>query len=473
MDIKSLVLTQKYLDKYITINGWINNSRIQSNIVFISITDGGCQKCLQIVINLDREENDSGKDWKDSEKDKKQSMKLQQITKGVSIKAYGILIKSPAKGQLYELQMNLDDLEILGEVNAKEYPFAKKRHTLEHVRKFPHLRVRTNTISMVSRIRNTCSFATHQFFQEKGFINVQTPIITSNDCEGAGEAFVISNSKDSNGNSTSFFNKLCYLTVSGQLQAESYALGLSKVYTFGPTFRAEKSNTSRHLSEFWMVEPEICFISFEELMQLSEDYIKFCLEKVFDKNADDLDFINKFVSKGHKDKLHSILTTKFKRISYTEAVDILINDYNKKKPEYSEIKEWGEDLNSEQEKYLTSKFGTTVVYNYPKKIKSFYMKSNDDDELQTVQAMDILVPDIGELIGGSMREDDYDKLSLNMDERGINKDSLSWYLDLRKYGTAPHGGFGLGFERLIMLITGISNIRDSIPYPRYPKNCQC
>lgn len=265
-----------------------------------------------------------------------------------------------------------------------------------------------------------------------------------------------------------FFKKKAFLTVSGQLQAESYAIGLSKVYTFGPTFRAENSNTSRHLAEFWMVEPEAAFITFDNLMTLAENYIKYCIKKVLKKNSDDIKFIDKFIKKDQENFLEKLVENKFNRISYTEAIDILKNDYNKNSL-YDKIENWGCDLNSEQEKYITQKYGPTIIYNYPKKIKSFYMKPNEDNK--TVQAMDILVPGIGEIIGGSMREESYKKLLENMKEKNINPDNLSWYLDLREFGTAPHGGFGLGFERLIMLITGLVNIKDCIPFPRYPGNC--
>ena len=354
----------------------------------------------------------------------------------------------------------------------------KKRHSLEFIREHPHLKVRTNIGAIVARIRNTCSFATHEFFQKKDFIYVHTPLITSNDCEGAGETFTITTTHPVNKNvilkedlntfKNDFFGKQAFLTVSGQLQVESYAMGLKNVYSFGPTFRAEKSNTSRHLAEFWMIEPEACFITFEELMILSESYLKFCINRVLEKNCDDLNLLNKFISKGIKNSLETIVKNKFKRLSYTEAIDYLQKHYTNK-VEY-ELPKWGDDLNSEQEKYLTSLFGPTILYNYPKEIKSFYMKINPDGK--TVQAMDIIVPGIGEIIGGSMREDKYEILKDVMVTKGLLKNGhLNWYLDLRKYGSCPHGGFGLGFERLIMLVTGLKNIKDCIPFPRYPKHC--
>lgn len=453
-----------------TINGWIVTARVQSHIAFISVNDGSCQRSIQIVMDL---KEDIGEE---------QKLKLKTLTKGVCITINGEIVESPAKGQFCELHCKVEDLNILGEVDPGEYPLSKKKHSLEYIRSFPHLRVRTNTFGMVARVRNTCTLATHEFFQKNGFINVHAPIITSNDCEGAGETFTITNSlkdniseipiiKDSNGKidyEKDFFGKKAFLTVSSQLQGESYAMGLSRIYIFGPTFRAENSFTSRHLSEFWMIEPEAAFISFKELMDLAEEYIKYCIHRVLNDNMDDIDFINKRILKGHKKTLEDIYSKDFKRISYTEAIEVLQQDYTKKSP-YEKVEEWGCDLHSDQEKYLTSKFGPTIVYNYPKKIKSFYMKENEDGK--TVQAMDVLVPGIGELIGGSMREENYDKLLYTMNEKGVNPESLSWYLDLRKYGSAPHGGFGLGFERLIMLISGLTNIRDCIPFPRYPKHC--
>jgi len=465
MNIKEIFTSNDYLGLTCEIKGWITTSRVQSNLAFIYINDGSCLTSLQIVIEFDDDIDTDNKN------------KLKELSKSVCISVYGEITKSPAKEQLFELKTDLDNLKIIGTVNPDHFPLAKKAHGLDYVRKYPHLRVRTNTFGMLARIRNTCSFATHTYFQNLKYINVHTPIITSNDCEGAGETFTVTNIdtrindmiKNNKINyKNDFFEKKAFLTVSGQLHAESYAIGLSKVYTFGPTFRAENSNTSRHLAEFWMVEPEAAFISFDELMNLAENYIKFCIKKVLEDNIDDLEFIDKYIYKGKKEFLENLIESSFKKISYTEVVEILINDYDDKS-KFDKIEKWGDDLNSSQEKYITSKYGPTIVYDYPKEIKSFYMKVNKDGK--TVQAMDILVPEIGEIIGGSMREENYENLVEVIKNKNINEDNLSWYLDLRRFGSAPHGGFGLGFERLIMLITGLSNIKDCIPFPRYPTSC--
>ena len=471
MNIKLIIgNAEEYIDnKPIKICGWVNNSRIQSNIGFISLNDGSCHTSIQVVFDINESEKEEYDDL------------LSNITKGASLEIIGNLKSSPAKGQKYELKTELHNILLHGKVDVSTYPISKKKHSMEFIRQYPHLRVKTNTFGTVARIRNTCSIATHKFFQSKNFLYVHTPIITSNDCEGAGETFTVTNilddkvsnipikkNSDSIDIQNDFFSKRAHLTVSGQLHVESYAMGLSNVYTFGPTFRAEKSTGSRHLAEFWMIEPEISFCTFEELLCLAEDYIKFCISEVLEQNNDDINFINKFILKGHRETLENIAKSKFKRITYTEAVNILQKDFTKKS-KYPKMEKWGDDLSSEQEKYLTYKFGPTIVYDYPKEIKSFYMKINEDGK--TVQAMDILVPGIGELIGGSMREDDYEKLLNIITKNGLEVEKLSWYLDLRKYGSAPHGGFGLGFERLIMLITGLSNIKDCIPFPRYPGHC--
>ena len=460
------ILKNGKVDSEYNVYGWINTNRNQKKLVFISLNDGSTVNNLQIVIGLSDIEQQNYKEF------------LMNLTKSVSLHVYGKLILSPAKGQRVEMCCKITDIKILGKVDTKTYPMSKKRHSLEFIREHPHLKVRTNIGAIVARIRNTCSFATHEFFQKKDFIYVHTPLITSNDCEGAGETFTITTTHPVNKNvilkedlntfKNDFFGKQAFLTVSGQLQVESYAMGLKNVYSFGPTFRAENSNTSRHLAEFWMIEPEACFITFEELMILSESYLKFCINRVLEKNCDDLNLLNKFISKGIKNSLETIVKNKFKRLSYTEAIDYLQKHYTNK-VEY-ELPKWGDDLNSEQEKYLTSLFGPTILYNYPKEIKSFYMKINPDGK--TVQAMDIIVPGIGEIIGGSMREDKYEILKDVMVTKGLLKNGhLNWYLDLRKYGSCPHGGFGLGFERLIMLVTGLKNIKDCIPFPRYPKHC--
>lgn len=465
MNIKNILqFNKENLDSIITANGWVNTCRDQNTICFISLNDGSTVNNLQIVIEYNKE-NQSEQNL----------LKLSKLYRGVSLEVSGKVVPSPAKGQEIELKASLNDLTILGELDVDKYPIAKNRYPLEYIRQFPHLKVRTNIGSIVSRIRHACTIATHTFFNNNQFVNVHTPIITSNDCEGAGETFTVTNLKsgDKNDYEHDFFAKQAYLTVSGQLQVESYAHGMSRVYTFGPTFRAENSNTSRHLAEFWMVEPEICFINFNNLMDLGEEYLKFCIEYVLREYRDDIEFINKNICKGHKLKLENIIKNPFKRLSYTEAIKILQKDNSGKK--YEKVEEWGIDLSSDHEKFLTEKYGPTILYDYPKEIKSFYMKVNnrsDVNDRDTVQAMDILVPGIGEIIGGSMREDNYNKLKEIMENKGLLENGkLDWYLDLRKFGSVQHGGFGLGFERLIMMITGLSNIKDCIPFPRYPKHC--
>jgi asparaginyl-tRNA synthetase len=449
-------------NKEFTISGWVITARIQKNIGFISVNDGSCLNCLQIVID---------------EQNLKNISHIKNITKGITVKVTGIIIESPKENQKYEMKCNANNIKVFGKIESDKYPMSKGKHNLEFLRQHLHLRIKTNVISAVSRIRSTCSFSTHEFFKNKNFIYIQTPLITGNDCEGAGETFTVTNMlKDKindipnqNGKidySQDFFGKKSFLTVSGQLHAESFALGLNRVYTFGPTFRAENSNTSRHLAEFWMIEPELCFINLIELMDLAEEYIKYCIQKVLESNPDDIEFMNSRYSIENNNLLKNISTSKFKRITYTEAVDFLKKNYD---PNLYPNLEWGDDLSSEQEKYITKIMGPTIVYNYPSKIKSFYMKKNEDNI--TVQAMDVLVPGIGELIGGSIREDNYDKLMESVTEKNIDTKSLDWYLQLREFGTTPHGGFGLGFERLIMLITGLTNIKDCISFPRSTGNC--
>ena len=452
MNIKQILNNEQYIGKELTVSGWITTERDQKNLVFISLNDGSCFTSLQIVVELNDEQREI------------YNSKINRLTRGVSLTVSGRIIESPAKGQKVEMNAQIGAIEILGDIDTEIYPMSKKRHSPEFLRQFPHLRVRTNMGGLMARVRNSCSKATHDFFQDRGFIYVHTPLLTSNDCEGAGETFLVTlDGKKSD----SFFGKNVNLTVSGQLHVESYAMAFTNVYTFGPTFRAEKSNTSRHLSEFWMIEPEMVFIEFNDLMDIAEKYLKYCIKYVLDNNKDDMQFVNRFVSKKRIEMLEQILETPFKKISYTEAIEVLMKDYTKKRG-YDKVEKWGIDMNSEQEKYLTKKFGPVIVYDYPKEIKSFYMKENKDGI--TVQAMDILVPNIGEIIGGSMRENNFDVLKSKMEEKGI-EEGLDWYLDLRRYGGAEHGGFGLGFERLIMLITGINNIKDTIPFPRYFKHC--
>ena len=454
---------QNLLSKEVLVCGMIDNIRKQSNIVFLDINDGTCLKGIQVIL-------DQGDDITDNYKNI-----IEKGSKGTILSVKGTLIESPAKGQDFELAANKDGIEYFDcIVDASEYPISKNRIPLDTLRNYLHLRMRTKILSSVTRVRSKASMMTHVFFQDKDFQYIHTPLLTSSDCEGAGETFTVTNLLPEDINEDTkikkynedFFGKKTSLTVSGQLNVECYAMYFSKVYTFGPTFRAENSNTSRHLAEFWMIEPEVTYINLEELMDLAESYLKHCVKGILLSNSDELKLFDSFVSKGLLTKLNKLSEENFTRISYTEAVEIY-NNKNKNK-----IK-WGDDLSSEVEKYLCEKVfnNTTIIYNYPKEIKAFYMKNNDDNK--TVQAFDILVPGIGEIIGGSIREENYNTLRDKIIDNNISLESLKWYLELRKFGTCPHGGFGLGFERLIMLLTGISNIRDVIPFPRYPKHCNC
>ena len=473
--IKNLLQYSKsYLSKSVKVCGWIDSFRVQQSngIAFISLNDGSCLKSLQIILNPESDEEKSllGSIYEDG-------------TKGVSIEVIGEIVESPAKGQDIELKAKI--IKVFGTVNAKEYPIAKKKLPLEFIRKFPHLRIRTKTMSGIARLRNTCSIATHTFFQMLNFKYVHTPILTGSDGEGAGETLNISNTLGDE----PFFGSPVNLAVSGQLHGETYAAGLGDIYTFGPTFRAENSNTSRHLAEFWMIEPEMCFINLKDLIDIAEDYIKFCIKSCLVSCKDEIEFFTEHHKEGLLEQLSKIVDTPFSRMSYTEVIQTLEKEIEdgraivrdngmvhkkfkklaKDKHIFEEPVFWGCDLGSEHEKYMTDKIigGVLVVYDYPKEIKSFYMKENPGGK--TVQAMDILVPNIGELVGGSMRIDDYDELKTKMEDKEI---SIPWYLELRKFGSVPHGGFGLGFERLIMLVSGIENIKDVIPFPRYPKHCE-
>lgn len=466
--------TSNFINKEVVICGWIESMRAQqvNGIAFISLSDGSCLKSLQIIIDPSNEEELSnlGSIYKDG-------------TKGVSIRVEGVIVESPAKGQ--DIELKGKKIDVYGPVCAAEYPISKKKLTLEHIRKFPHLRIRTRTIAAIARIRNVCAASTHEFYQNLDFKYVHTPILTSNDCEGAGETFNIDNKINTE---ELFFSKPVNLTVSGQLHGETYATALGDIYTFGPTFRAENSNTSRHLCEFWMIEPEMCFVTLKDIMDISEDYIKYCIKNVVKKCKDEIDFLTEHYQEGLSEQLDNILGSTFSRMTYTQVIDKLRNEIdegraivrnkeleNKKfkklakgKHVFEEDVYWGCDLASEHEKYMTDKIinGPLFVTDYPKEIKSFYMKENAD--CKTVAAMDLLVPGIGELIGGSMREENYDILKSKMDDKNI---VIPWYLDIRKFGSVPHGGFGLGFERLIMLVTGIYNIKDVMPFPRYPRHC--
>ncbi len=431
------------LDQIIKVGGWIKNERHSGPLHFIALNDGSTMQTLQLV----------GEDTK---------LDFSQISTGAALIAIGKCIASPAQGQKYELQIS--ELAVCGPIaNASEYPLPKKKKglSLEYLRGFQHLRARTNTFMAIMCIRNIVAKETHNFFQSQGFKWIHTPIITGSDCEGAGETFLVKTSDQK-----PFFSKDAFLTVSGQLHLESYACGLGNGYTFGPTFRAEDSHTTRHLAEFWMIEPELVFIEFPELMDCAEAYLKHMIQSVLDQGREELAFLDKFYHHGLIERLNSYL--RVERISYTKAVEILEKDISSGKVEFENPVYWGVDLASEHEKYLTDQVFQCpiIVYDYPRKIKSFYMKDNQDK--MTVSAMDLLVPGIGELIGGSMREDDYQTLKDKIKEFVGKIDGYEWYLDLRKYGSVPHGGFGLGFERLVRLVTGMENIKDVIPFPRAP-----
>ncbi len=444
-------------DTEVTIKGWVRTRRTsKAGISFVAIHDGSCFDAIQVVVP------DSLSNYEEE---------VLQIGTGCSVIATGTLVESQGQGQSVEIQA--DSIEVVGWVVEPEtYPMAKKRHTFEYLRTQAHLRPRTNAIGAVTRVRNTLANAIHNYYYQNGFHWVNTPLITDSDAEGAGELFRVSTldmmnlPHDHKGQvdySQDFFGGESFLTVSGQLNVESYCMAMSKVYTFGPTFRAENSNTSRHLAEFWMVEPEIAFADLEDDAALAEDFLKHCIKAVLDDRADDMAFFQQRVDKGIIDRLQSVLDSKFVHMDYTDAIDILLK--SGKKFEYPV--EWGVDLASEHERFLSEEHvkGPVVLKNYPKDIKAFYMRLNDDEK--TVAAMDVLVPGIGEIIGGSQREERLDVLDTRFPDQET-ADHLWWYRDLRKYGTVPHAGFGLGFERLINYVTGMENIRDAIPFPRTP-----
>ncbi|KKP24547.1 MAG: Asparagine-tRNA ligase [candidate division TM6 bacterium GW2011_GWF2_28_16] len=459
MRIKISKITENNIDTILTVMGWIKSSRTSKNFSFIELNDGSCFNSLQIIIdaNINNYENI-----------------ITKLSTGASISVAGKLVKSPGKEQSFELQAQT--IEILGECDPEKYPLQKKKHSFEFLREIAHLRARTNTFGAVARVRSALAFATHQFFQDNGFLYIHTPIITAADCEGAGEMFKVTTldleklpktDKNNVDYTKDFFEKPAFLTVSGQLEGETYACALSDIYTFGPTFRAENSNTSRHLAEFWMIEPEMAFADIYNNMDCAENYIKYCLKYVLEKCPQDMNFFNKFIKPGIIDKLNNVINSPFERLEYTKAIDIL-----KKAPKKFEYNvEWGTDLQSEHERYLAEEYfkKPVILYNYPAHIKAFYMRQNDDGK--TVAAMDILVEGIGEIIGGSQREERLDILEAKMDKMGLDKNSYWWYLELRKYGSVKHAGFGLGFERLIQFVTGMENIRDVIAYPRFPGHC--
>ena len=466
--IKDIYDSPNY-NSQIIVAGWVRAFRGNR---FIELNDGSTIENIQCVIS---DSNRKNEDYK-------------KINVGSSVKIKGNLIESIGKGQSFEVEIL--NLEILGESDPEKYPIQPKKHSFEFLREQAHLRIRTSTFSAVMRIRSKLAYGVHKFFNERGFNYIHTPIITSSDAEGAGEMFQVTTLNNTQANKKNFdytedfFGKKTSLTVSGQLEAETYALGLGNVYTFGPTFRAENSNTSRHASEFWMIEPEMAFYELDDNMDLAESFLKYILKFLISSCKEDLKFLDERLAKEQSqkpknerdqmtllEKIKFTIDNEFVRISYSDAFEILKNSkFNKKKKFNFLIDEWGCDFQSEHERFLVEKHfkSPVIIYDYPSKIKAFYMRLNDDEK--TVRAMDVLFPGIGEIIGGSQREERLDILIRRIDEMGIDKKELWWYLDLRKYGTVPHSGFGLGFERLIMFCTGMQNIRDVIPYPRTPKN---
>ncbi len=445
----------------VNVRGWVRTKRGSKAVSFIALNDGSTIKNVQIVADNERFDDEM----------------MKQITTGACLSVNGELVQSIGSGQNVEIQAK--EIEVLGTCPA-DYPMQKKGQTFEYMRQYAHLRIRTNTFGAVFRIRHNMAMAIHQFFHEKGFFYFHTPLITASDCEGAGEMFQVTTKnlydlkKDENGQiiySDDFFGKMTSLTVSGQLEGELGATGLGQIYTFGPTFRAENSNTPRHLAEFWMIEPEVCFIDLPELMDLEEEFIKYCVKWALDNCRDDLEFLNKMIDKGLIERLESVVNTDFVRLPYTEGIKILeqaVADGHKFEFPIS----WGCDLASEHERYLVEEHfqKPVIMIDYPKEIKAFYMKQNEDGK--TVQGTDVLFPQIGEIIGGSIREASYEKLTQRIEELSIPMKDMWWYLDTRKYGSCPHGGFGLGFERLILFVTGMQNIRDVIPFPRTPKTAE-
>ena len=449
---------EKYDGKEITVSGWIRTLRDSKTFGFIELNDGSFFKNLQIVFN----------DTLDNFKE------VSKLTISSSIIVTGKLIITENAKQPFEVQAS--KIEIFN-VSDQEYPLQKKRHSVEYLRTIAHLRPRTNTFNAVFRVRSLLSYAIHKFFQERNFVYVHSPILTSSDAEGAGEMFRVTTldlenvPKTDNGkvdDSKDFFGRPAHLTVSGQLDVETYAFAFRNVYTFGPTFRAENSNTVKHASEFWMIEPEICFADLKDDMNLAEDMVKYIISYVLENAPEEMEFFDKFISPGLLERLNHVINSDFGRITYTDA----IKELEKVNDKFEFPVKWGSDIQTEHERYLSEVvFGKPVfVTDYPKDIKAFYMKQNDDGK--TVAATDLLVPGIGELIGGSQREDDIEKLKTRMKELGLKEEDYWWYLDLRRFGSAPHAGFGLGFERMMMYLTGMANIRDVIPFPRTPKNCE-
>lgn len=457
--VKSLYReTEKYLDQEVIINGWVKKIRDQKNFGFIEVNDGSFFKGVQVVF--------------DTRLSNFEEISRLSIISSIEVK--GKLVKSQGAGQAFEIMA--EEINVFQKADL-EYPLQNKRHTFEYLRTKAHLRPRTNTFSAVFRVRSVVAYAIHKFFQENGFVYVHTPIITGSDCEGAGEMFRVTTldlnnlPKKEDGtvdNSKDFFGKETNLTVSGQLSGETFCSAFRNIYTFGPTFRAENSNTARHASEFWMIEPEIAFADLEANMELAESMVKYIIKFVMDECPEEMDFFNNFIEKGLFDKLNNVLNSDFGRLTYTEAIDILLKSGKK----FDYPVEWGIDLQSEHERYLAEEYFKKPVFltDYPKDIKAFYMKLNPDGK--TVRAMDLLAPGIGEIIGGSQREDSLEILENRITELGMKPEDYEFYLDLRRFGSFPHSGYGLGFERIIMYITGMTNIRDVIPFPRTPNNAE-
>lgn len=447
-------------DESLKVKGWVRTKRELKGFAFIEINDGSSLANLQVVINQDLPDYENI---------------LKKLNTGASVEVSGILVASPAKGQRVELKA--DSIKVYGEADPETYPLQKKRHSFEFLRTIGHLRARTNSFGAVFRVRNACATAIHQFFQERGFMWVHTPIITASDCEGAGELFSVTSLDLKNiprtenqavDYSKDFFARPTYLTVSGQLEAEIMAMAFSNVYTFGPTFRAENSNTSRHLAEFWMVEPEMAFCDLHGDMDLAEEFLKYIFKYVLEKCPEDMEFFNQRIDNTVLATADNIINNQFERITYTEAIKLL----EKADVQFDYPVSWGLDLQSEHERYLCEQLfkKTVIVTDYPAQIKAFYMRLNDDEK--TVAAMDILAPKIGEIIGGSQREERLEVLEKRVLAQGMKLEDLWWYLDLRRYGTVPHAGFGLGFERLVQFMTGMGNIRDVIPFPRTPESAE-
>lgn len=437
--------------------GWVRTKRGNKNINFIALNDGSTINNIQVVCDMKAFDEEM----------------MKKITTGACLRVQGDLVESVGSGQAVEIQAK--DILVYGTADPNTYPLQKKGHTLEFLRSIAHLRPRTNTFGAVLRIRHAMAFAIHKFFNDKGFVYLHTPLITASDCEGAGAMFQVTtldlnnpprNADGSIDYSQDFFGRMTSLTVSGQLEGELGAMALGQIYTFGPTFRAENSNTPRHLAEFWMIEPEMAFYEIQDNMDLAEEFIKYCVKYALDNCMDDLRFLNDMFDKELISRLQSVINTEFARITYTEGVDILL----KSGRDFEYPVSWGVDLQSEHERYLVEEHykRPVIVTDYPKDIKAFYMKQNDDGK--TVRGMDVLFPKIGEIIGGSQREEDLDKLNRRIAELGMDTRNLQWYIDTRRFGSAPHSGFGLGFERLLLFVTGMANIRDVIPFPRTPKN---